>query len=198
MKKIWIKLVIGIVAVPTVTLGTLFVTKDIPVVSKYVVSPLARASKEMGLPVIIMPGDNYFKQEAREVYDQAVYQYNRIQDKEMLVISEETAKRYHSEGVSLYQNYNAGVNYTQLIIKPYEQFEKEWVEYSKQEYKNRKVPTQEEINNYNANINKINAEMEKQEKLMQLNQDLQNAMNKKDTEKAKQIQEQINELENQP
>lgn len=200
MKKLLIKIVIGIVAVPTVTLGALFVTRDIPVVSKYVVKPLAQFSNKVGIPVIIVPSDNYFKQEAREVYDQAVEHHNKMVEyfgNDDAPISEQMAKSHQTEGVTIYQNCVAGVQYADLIVKPYEQFEQEWVEYSKQEYKNRKAPTQEEINNYNSNIDKINAEMEKQQKLMQLQQDLSNAMNNKDTEKVKQIQQQINELENQ-
>lgn len=198
MKKVLIKLAIGIVAVPTVTLGALFITRDIPVVSKYVVAPLAQLSQSIGMPVIITPSDNYLKQYAREVYDHAVEQYNkRVLEMGDDPISEGMAKSHQTEGVTIYQNCFAGVKYGDLIIKPYEQFEKEWVEYCKEQYKNKKKPTQEEINNYNANTNKINAEMEKQQKLMQLEQDLQNAMQNKDTEKVKQIQQQINELENQ-
>ena len=42
-----------------------------------------------------------------------------------------------------------------------------------------------------------NKEIEKQQKLIELNQELQNAQLNKDMEKVQQIQEQINELENQ-
>lgn len=198
MKKLLLKVVIGIVAVPTITFGALFVTKEIPVVSKYVVAPLAQVSKKMGLPVIVMPSDNYFKQDAREIYDRAVSQYNgRVGEMGDYSIDEQMAKAQQTEGVSIYQNCFAGVKYGDLIIKPYEQFEKEWVEYSKEEYKNRKVPTQEEIDNYNANMHDANKEIEKQQKLIELNQELQNAQLNKDMEKVQQIQEQINELENQ-
>ena len=61
----------------------------------------------------------------------------------------------------------------------------------------RSVPTQEEIDNYNANIQDANKEMEKQKKLIELNQELQNAQLNKDMEKVQQIQQQIEELENQ-
>ena len=93
MKKLLLKVVIGIVAVPTITFGALFVTKEIPVVSKYVVAPLAQVSKKMGLPVIVMPSDNYFKQDAREIYDRAVSQYNgRVGEMGDYSIDEQMAK----------------------------------------------------------------------------------------------------------
>ena len=198
MKKILLKIIIGIIAVPTIIIGGLYLTRGIPSVSKYVVAPLAKLSQSIGVPVIVMPSDNYFKQEAREVYDQAVQNYNnRVLDLKDEPISEQMAKSHQTEGVTIYQNCFAGVKYGDLIIKPYEQFEKEWVEYSKEEYKNRKVPTQEEIDNYNANIQDANKEMEKQKKLIELNQELQNAQLNKDMEKVQQIQQQIEELENQ-
>ena len=198
MKKILLKIIIGIIAVPTIIIGGLYLTRGIPAVSKYVVAPLAKFSQSIGVPVIVMPSDNYFKQEAREVYDQAVQNYNnRVLDLKDEPISEQMAKSHQTEGVTIYQNCFAGVKYGDLIIKPYEQFEKEWVEYSKEEYKNRKVPTQEEIDNYNANIQDANKEMEKQKKLIELNQELQNAQLNKDMEKVQQIQQQIEELENQ-
>ncbi len=198
MKKILLKIIIGIIAVPTIIIGGLYLTRGIPAVSKYVVAPLAKLSQSIGVPVIVMPSDNYFKQEAREVYDQAVQNYNnRVLDLKDEPISEQMAKSHQTEGVTIYQNCFAGVKYGDLIIKPYEQFEKEWVEYSKEEYKNRKVPTQEEIDNYNANIQDANKEMEKQKKLIELNQELQNAQLNKDMEKVQQIQQQIEELENQ-
>ncbi len=198
MKKILLKIIIGIIAVPTIIIGGLYLTRGIPAVSKYVVAPLAKLSQSIGVPVIVMPSDNYFKQEAREVYDQAVQNYNnRVLDLKDEQISEQMAKSHQTEGVTIYQNCFAGVKYGDLIIKPYEQFEKEWVEYSKEEYKNRKVPTQEEIDNYNANIQDANKEMEKQKKLIELNQELQNAQLNKDMEKVQQIQQQIEELENQ-
>ncbi|MCI8470667.1 MAG: hypothetical protein HFJ35_04175 [Clostridia bacterium] len=160
MKKILLKIIIGIIAVPTIIIGGLYLTRGIPAVSKYVVAPLAKLSQSIGVPVIVMPSDNYFKQEAREVYDQAVQNYNnRVLDLKDEPISEQMAKSHQTEGVTIYQNCFAGVKYGDLIIKPYEQFEKEWVEYSKEEYKNRKVPTQEEIDNYNANIQDANKEM---------------------------------------
>ena len=163
MKKVFVIIVIGIIAVPTVTLGAIWITKDIPIVSKYIVAPLAKASRSVGLPVVIMPSDQYFKKEAKEVYDQAVEHHNRMVEHfgdEDCPVSEQMEKSHQAEGVSIYQNCVAGVQYVDLIVKPYEQFEKEWVAYSKTEYKNRKVPTQEEINNYNANTVEMSNKME--------------------------------------
>lgn len=195
MKRLLLKVIIGIIAVPTVVLGAVVVTKDIPVVSKYVVAPMAKLSQNMGLPVIVIPSDNYFKEEAREVYDEAVRRYNMWEDKENMIIGETQATNHNADGVSIYQNYNVGVSYAELQIKPYEQFEKEWIEYSKEFYKNSKKPTQKEIDNYNSNIKDINAEMEKQQRLIELNQELQNAQMNNDNELAEQIQQQINELQ---
>ena len=197
MKKKILKIAIGIVAVPTVAFGTLYVAKEIPVVSKYVVQPMAQFSQSVGIPVIIMPSDNYFKQEATEVYEEAIRRYNSYTDKETMVITEMHVKNHNSDGVSVYQNYNAGVTYAELKIKPYEQFEKEWVEYSKDFYKNSKKPTQNDIDNYNNNTNKFNSELEKEQKLMELNQELQEAIQNRNTEKVTQLQQQIQELENQ-
>ncbi len=198
MKKLLIKIAIGIVAVPTVVLGTLYVTREIPFVSQYVVKPMAQLSQSLGIPVIIMPGDNYFKEEAKERYEAAVNLYNRISDKEELVINEEQAKGYNSEGVSIYQNYNAGVSYAELQIKPYEQFEKEWVEYSKEFYKNNYANiTKEDINKAQEEVNNASEKMEKQKKLSELYKELQNAQMNKDEEKEQQIKQQIEELENQ-
>ena len=164
-KTLLLKIIIGIVAIPTVALGTIYLTRDIPVISKYVVVPLAKFSQNTGLPVIIMPGDNYFKEEAKERYNAGIAMYNRISDKETLIINEERAKQYNSEGISLYQNYNAGVSYADLKIKPYEQFEQEWVEYSKEFYKNNYANvTKEDIQNAQDKMNNIKTEIEKQQK----------------------------------
>lgn len=198
MKKILLRIFIGIIAVPTVVLGTLYVTRGIPVVSKYVVMPLAKFSQNLGIPVVIMPSDNYFKEEAKERYEAAVNFYNKISDKEELVINEEQAKGYNSEGISIYQNYNAGVSYAELQIKPYEQFEKEWVEYSKEFYKNNYTNiTKEDINKAQEEVNNASEKMEKQKRLSELYQELQNAQMNKNEEKEQQIKQQIEELENQ-
>lgn len=55
MKKILLKVVIGVIAIPTVTLGALFVTRNIPVVNEKVIEPLAQVTKNLGLPVIVKP-----------------------------------------------------------------------------------------------------------------------------------------------
>lgn len=55
MKKKILKIAIGIVAVPTVALGTLYATRNIPIVSEKVVMPLAQVSESIGLPVLVRP-----------------------------------------------------------------------------------------------------------------------------------------------
>ena len=55
MKKILLKVVIGVIAIPTVTLGALFVTRNIPVVNEKIVTPLAKAVNSIGLPVLVKP-----------------------------------------------------------------------------------------------------------------------------------------------
>ncbi|MCR5146712.1 MAG: hypothetical protein K6B70_05155 [Clostridia bacterium] len=55
MKKVVLKVIIGIVAVPTVALGTLYVTRNIPVVNEKIVAPLANVANSIGLPVLVKP-----------------------------------------------------------------------------------------------------------------------------------------------
>lgn len=55
MRKILLKVVIGVIAIPTVTLGALFVTRNIPVVNEKIVTPLAKAVNSIGLPVLVKP-----------------------------------------------------------------------------------------------------------------------------------------------
>lgn len=55
MKNKILKIAIGIVAVPTVALGTLYTTREIPIVSEKVVMPLAQVSESIGLPVLVRP-----------------------------------------------------------------------------------------------------------------------------------------------
>ena len=55
MKKLILKIVIGIVAVPTVVLGGLYITRGIPAVSEKVIIPLAKVSENLGIPVIVKP-----------------------------------------------------------------------------------------------------------------------------------------------
>lgn len=172
MRKLLLKVVIGILAVPIVVFGGLYVTRGIPAVSKYVVAPMARLSQSIGMPVIVMPSDNYFKQEAKEVYEVAVARYNSFTDKGTMIIGEQQAQNHNAEGVSVYQNYNPGVSYAELIIKPYEEFEKEWVEYSKEFYKTIKRPTKQDIEEYNKNVNQMNEQFENQLKLEELNKQL--------------------------
>lgn len=198
MKKILLKIIIGIVAVPTIAIGTLYLTRDISVVSEYIVKPMAQLSQNLGIPVLIIPSDNYFKKEAREVYDRTVEHHNdNVQRVGDIVLDETASKAHYSEGVSIYQNYNAGVKYADLIVKPYEQFEKEWVEYSKEFYKNSKKPSKQDIENYNNNINDAKSNLEKQQQLLELDEQLHKAILDKNEEKAKQLQQQIDELNNQ-
>lgn len=52
MKKIILKVIIGIVAVPTVAIGGLYIAREIPVVNEKVVMPLAKITSNIGIPIV--------------------------------------------------------------------------------------------------------------------------------------------------